>query len=216
MHVDLIEALRCPHPHADGWLVASVDVVVDRRITRGTVACPLCGQEWEVRDGALHLGAAPLQVARGIVSSNEHDDRADALRTAALLDLREAQGVVVLAGEAAHVADALVALTGVQVLAVNPPDGIARAHSRLYVQDALPLGVETLRGARLDAAHASVGWLESTRRAVARGARVIAPASVALPADLTELARDDREWVAEVRVGASGLVPLRRGGDPMA
>jgi hypothetical protein len=94
MHVDLIEALRCPHPHADGWLVASVDVVVDRRITRGTVACPMCGQEWEVRDGALHLGVAPLPVARAIVSSNLHDGRADALRTAALLDLREPQGRV--------------------------------------------------------------------------------------------------------------------------
>jgi hypothetical protein len=216
MHVDLIEALRCPHPHADGWLVASVDVVVDRYITRGTVACPMCGREWAVRDGALHMSGAPLPIVESEASLREHDVRADALRTAALLDLREAHGFVVLAGDASRVADALVALTGAQVLAVNPPDGIARAHARLYVQGALPLGVETLRGARLDAVHANDPWLQSTRRAVARGARVIAPASVAVPADLTELARDDREWVAEVRVGASGLVPLRRGGDPMA
>jgi len=212
MHVDLIESLRCPEPHADGWLVASVDTVVDRRIMRGTVACPVCALEWDIRDGALQLDPSARRVAPASVA----DTRAEALRTAALLDLRDARGVVLLAGDAAHAADALVELTGVLVLAVNPPEGVARAHSRLFVRDALPLGVETLRGARLDARHASPAWVAGALRAVARGGRLIAPASVEVPSGLAELARDDREWVAEVRVAASGLVPLRRGGDPMA
>jgi len=213
MHVDLIESLRCPHPHADGWLVASVDTVTDRRILRGTLGCPTCGLEWEIRDGALSFLARPHREPR---SGLPGDARADALRTAALLDVRDAHGIVLLAGDAAHAADALVELTGVLVLAVNPPEGVARAHSRLYVHDALPLGVETLRGARLDAAHGASSWVTSALRAVARGGRLIAPASIELTADLTELARDEREWVAEVRVAAPGLVPLRRAGDPMA
>ncbi len=213
MHVDLIESLRCPHPHADGWLVASADVVVDRRIVHGTVGCPICGAEWAITEGALHI-IDPSSLGRSALShpiADPGDVRADALRTAALLDMRDATGVVLLAGASAYAADALASLTGVLVLVVNPPAGVARAHSRLYVRDALPFGVGSMRGARLDGAHATDAWLESASRAVLRGGRVIAPVSCSVPPALCELARDAHEWVAEVRVAASGLVPLRRG-----
>lgn len=214
MHVDLIESLRCPHPHADGWLVAHADLVVDRRIIRGSVGCPTCGEQWPIEDGALHL-AAPVP-SIGLHESCESaagigDARADALRTAALLDVRDAAGVVLLAGASALAADALASLTGVMVLVVNPPTGVACAHSRLFVGDAVPFGVGSLRGARLDGAHASDAWLDSVTRAVMRGGRVVAPVSRAVPPALCELARDGHEWVAEVQVAASGLVPLRRG-----
>lgn len=53
-------------------------------------------------------------------------------------------------------------------------------------------------------------------RAVQQGGRMIAPADVPVPDDVRELARDEDEWVGEVRVAASGLVPLRRGGDPLS
>lgn len=214
MHVDLIESLRCPQPHDDGWLVARADVVVDRRISHGSVGCPMCGAEWPIHDGALHVSDAAMVHPAGVSSDpGQHrgDARDEALRTAALLDLHEATGVVLLAGAHAHVADALSALTGVLVLAVNPPAGAARAHSRLYVDNALPFGVGSMRGAQLDGAHASDAWIESASRAVRRGGRVIAPASCTVPPALRELARDAQEWVAEVRVAASGLVPLRRG-----
>ena len=123
---------------------------------------------------------------------------------------------MVLAGECARLADALHAATGVLVLAVNPPDGVAPLHARLFAQAPLPLGVGTMRGAALDDRHADARWIGSAARVVQRGGRLVAPAHAALPDDITELARDEREWVAEVRVAASGLVPLRRGGDPMA
>jgi hypothetical protein len=75
--------------------------------------------------------------------------------------------------------------------------------------------VGTVRGVHLDAAHSDNNWLSSAVRAVARGGRVVAPLHVHVPSDVQELARDDREWVGEVRLAASGLVPLRRSGDPM-
>lgn len=214
MHVDLIEALRCPASHSDGWLVARADVVVDRRIVQGTVGCPTCGAEWPIADGALHFAERPSPVS-ALEGAHTAAPRAEALRTAALLDLRDATGVVLLAGAAASIADALVAMTGVLVLVVNAPPGVALAHSRLVVRDALPLGVGTLRGAHLDVAHADGAWMTSASRAVQRMGRIMAPVECAPPGEvagaLRELARDEREWVAEVQVAASGLVPLRRG-----
>jgi hypothetical protein len=213
MHVDLIESLRCPHPHADGWLVARADVVIDRRIVQGTIGCPTCDAEWPIADGALTFidGNAIRTPEQPTAVSMHHDAEADALRTAALLNLRDAGSVVVLTGAAANVADALVSLTGVRVLAVNPPAGVALSHSRLFVREALPLGVATLRGARLDGTHAHPQWIDSVSRALQRGGRLIAPVSCAIPNSLREIARDQQEWVADVQVAASGLVPLRRG-----
>jgi hypothetical protein len=68
----------------------------------------------------------------------------------------------------------------------------------------------------VDLAHATPAWLDVLVAAITRGGRLVAPAQVPVPLGVEELARDDHEWVAEVRASASGLVPLRRGGDPMA
>jgi uncharacterized protein YbaR (Trm112 family) len=228
MHVDLVEALRCPNGHADGWLVAAADAMVDRRIVRGTIGCPQCGAEWPVVDGALHLTrrAAPTAAQRAVGASSGTDNAepaslpapepADTLRTAALLALTDARGAVLLAGEYARQADAVQRETGVLILTLNPAPGVATAHARLFADSPLPVGVGTFRGVCLDERHSTAPWLASATRVVEQGGRVIASHHAPLPADLRELARDDREWVAEVRVAASGLVPLRRGGDPMA
>jgi uncharacterized protein YbaR (Trm112 family) len=213
MHVDLVESLRCPNAHEDGWLVASAHRVVDRRIVEGVIGCPMCGAEWPVRDGVLSLtgerdepppSAGPVTVAG--------DPAEQALRLAALLDLRDARGAIVLTGAAAALSHHLASLTGVLVLAVNPPAHVAHAPSRLLVGGQLPLGVGTMRGVVLDAAHATPEWLASAVRALERSGRLVAPARVAVPAEVEELARDAAEWVGEVRVAASGLVPLRRSG----
>ncbi len=220
MHVDLIESLRCPRRHEDGWLVAATDEVIDRQIVRGTLGCPICGGEWRIQAGELDFGQVAFAVhetagtdtgaAHELASAESH-----AMRLAALLDLRDANGFVVLTGESALVADTLHSLTGVRVLAVNASRGAATRHSRLRVANALPLGVGTARGVVLDSMHGDSDWLDSAVRAVARGGRVVAPTHVHVPSDVEELARDEREWVGAVRVAASGLVPLRRGGDPM-
>lgn len=241
MHVDLVESLRCPAAHAEGWLVAAADRVVARRIMDGTLGCPQCGGEWRIADGELLLAAtegatdateravaaevpeampdagdAPVAPAARSVGRRPAGTRTDALRTAALLDLRESHAVVLLAGEAAREAEPLAALTSALVLAVNAPPGAATGQSRVRTTRPLRLGVASLHGAHLDADHTSPAWLRAVVPAVRRGGRLIAPARVPLPDGLRELARDEHEWVAEVQVAASGLVPLRRGGDPLA
>lgn len=272
MHIDLIEALRCPSPHAEGWLVAAAEHTESRRIVRGTLGCPVCRREWRIEEGVLWFDAndraapasdraspASSPHAREGHASEVHDPEAgddevrdpeagdpeardpeagddeardpeardpeaghpdaresEALRTAALLDLREPHGHVLLAGDAARVSDALHVSTAVSVLAVNVTSAIGAGHSVIHTATPLRLGVGTLRGARVDLAHATPGWLDVLVAAITRGGRLAAPAQVPVPVGVEELARDDREWVAEVRAAASGLVPLRRGGDPMA
>ncbi len=218
MHVDLVEALRCPRPHDDGWLVVSADEIVDRRIVHGLIGCPQCGTDWPVVHGEVRFGgpagsaddANDVADADAVPATTNADDGTAVLRLAALLDLRDAQGAVLLAGELARMADALTALTGVLVIAVNAPRGVAARHSRLRVAGAFPLGVGTLRGAALDTAHAGPRWMTGAVQAVRREGRIVAPVSTSVPAEVEELARDAWEWVGAVRIAASGLVPLRR------
>lgn len=217
MHVDLVESLRCPRPHEDGWLVASADTVVERRIIRGVIGCPQCAEEWPVVDGALRMRGESAPVVEQTSTTCDSSTLAEpGQRLAAQLDLIDGRGAIVLAGEYARLADTVQQLTGVIVLAVNPPPDVADAHSRLFVDAALPLGVGSVRAIALDAAHVVGDWPTSAVRAVERGGRLVAPAKVRLPGNVTELARDGVEWVGEVRVAASGLVPLRRSGDPLA
>jgi hypothetical protein len=234
MHLDLIESLRCPNAHDDGWLVAIPDVVRERVMWSGEIGCPQCATTWRVHEGVLVLDFASETTAAGAASSRVpgatlRDSgspatascapgslESEALRTAALLDLRTPGGAVLLAGSQAHHAAALAALVpDVLVLTLNAPPDASNVHGHLRAEPPLPLGVGTLRGARLDGTHADAVWLPGVLRALARGARVIAPVAAAQPPETRELARDEREWVAEVSVAASGLVPLRRGGDPM-
>jgi uncharacterized protein YbaR (Trm112 family) len=277
MHIDLIETLRCPSPHAEGWLVAAAEYTESRRIVRGTLGCPVCQREWRIEGGVLWFDgderAAPTShvallatspqapeghaieagdadagdaeagdaeagdaeagdaeagdaeagdaevgdAEAGKAAVGDPDARvSEALRTAALLDLREPHGHVLLAGDAARVSDALHVSTAVSVLAVNATSAIGAGHSVVHTLTPLRLGVGTLRGARVDLAHATPAWLDVLVAAITRGGRLVAPAQVPVPLGVEELARDDHEWVAEVRASASGLVPLRRGGDPMA
>jgi hypothetical protein len=221
MHLDLVESLRCPNAHEDGWLVAIPDVVRDRVIWTGDIGCPTCETSWRVHDGVLTLvrGGASLVASPSVSadrSGEEVDAGAEAMRTAALLNLVSPGGVVLLAGAHTQYATALAALVpDVLVLMLNAPTNLPALHGHLCAEAPLPLGVGTLRGARVDHAHASSAWLASVHRALARDARLIAPTRAALPDGTRELARDEHEWVAEVGVAASGLVPLRRGGDPL-
>ena len=48
------------------------------------------------------------------------------------------------------------------------------------------------------------------RRTVAPTGRLLAPAEAPVPPDLTELARDPRQWLAERGTVASAPVPLAR------
>ena len=49
MFVEIIDLLRCPNAHAESWLVAAAARTVGRHIVEGTLGCPVCEAEMEMR-----------------------------------------------------------------------------------------------------------------------------------------------------------------------
>lgn len=202
MFVELLESLRCPREHEAAPLVASATRTEHRHILEGVLGCPVCRAEFPVRDGILRLGEAPPAPA-------EPASMEVAMRIAAFLELSDASGFALLCGSWGGQASTLAQLTETPVVLVNPPAGIRDGAAVIITPDRLPLAPGAARGAALDAGQPRA-LVESALDAVRDGGRVIGPAVMPVPAGLTEIARDDRHWLAE-RVAASPPVsPLIR------
>ncbi|MCC6772093.1 MAG: hypothetical protein IT360_12860 [Gemmatimonadaceae bacterium] len=220
MHIELVDSLRCPHPHEDTWLVASVTRFDGRDIVQGMLGCPVCRRQYVVQEGEVDFTAArdPRPAVRRDADEREAAppgpiDHDELLRARAVLALGEAGGIVMLGGTHAQLAAALADEAQVAPLLLNPPDWArdgGRFPSALRVDDVLPLAGGVLRAAWLDAATATSPLLAATVRALRPGGRLVAPARCALPAGATELARDGHEWVAESTAVSSAPVSLRR------
>jgi hypothetical protein len=206
---DLLDALRCPTPHEESWLVAVVTRADGRLLWEADLACPVCASEFTVRSGVASFGGVP-QPSSGAVP--------DAERLAALLGVLDGERPVLLTGAYARAGTALAALTTAPQLWLDAPtDALTEAstdagarRSPLVGCSRLPLGVDTLAAAAVDAAHATPDMLASIVRALGQGARLVAPVTTPLPPGVRELARDAAEWVAETTTRASGLIELRR------
>lgn len=204
MFRDVLDALRCPRAHEESWLVAVVHRADGPNLLEADLACPVCGAEFHIAEGVARFdeigpmayGAAP-----------------EALRVAAQLGVTEGILPVLLTGRYAAAGASLADLVPVPQVWINAGADAALPSvpvSAIEVRGGVPLGVATLAGAAIDHAHAEPAMLDAIVRAVRLGGRVVAPTTVPLPAGVRELARDDREWVAEVTTRASGLVELRR------
>jgi hypothetical protein len=194
--------------HEDSWLVASADELVARHIVRGELGCPVCEARYLVRDGVADFTAA---VAQAVTPRAGVSTEGMAVRAAALLGLQESGGIVVLAGEWSAAANEMLEMTeDVQLLAFDFPRALRSggALSLALIGDVLPLAAGSVRGIALDAAHATPSLLAGAERALAPGARLIAPASARLPASLRELARDDQHWVATAAAPSNVSAPV--------
>jgi len=205
MFVELLEKLRCPNEHEPSALIAAASRTVDRHIIEGTLGCPVCHAEFAIRKGALELGGSSITpvLAYGALS----DERM--VRTGALLGLDERGGIYVLDFISAHFTAGLcdisphsrfVALSG--DAQIDGASGVITGHG-----DAIPLADECARGIVLD--RATPELLRSAVRVLAPGGRLVAPADAPVPNGVTELARDERQWVAE-RDAVPALAELRR------
>jgi hypothetical protein len=212
MFIELVDQLRCAREHEDSWLVASVERADARDIVDGTLGCPVCGTRYPIARGVADLrvpeARAPFAGARAAALPDEEA----VLRVAAMLDLVERGGFVVLVGAWATLARSLVRLIdGVHVLAVNAPDEEREENvSHLRVAGPLPLGEASARGAALDLPHAGAADVDRAGVILRASGRLVAPASAPVPDSCTELARDTDWWVAERTPGLSGPVKLRR------
>lgn len=214
MFIELVESLRCPRPHEFSWLVASTLEMAGRDIRRGLLGCPSCSARYPIRDGVVDFqtrdGTTPLPDSTPLAEPG--GDTELAMRVAALLDLTGPGGFIVLAGDWAHAAPALRALVeGVEVLALNTTVALVSGNgiSLARTDGSIPIRPGAARGIALDNRHAT--QVDGAARALRQFGRLVAPVTASLPADLEELARDGRDWVATKRVETSDAVPLRRG-----
>ena len=217
MYLELIDALRCPVPHEESPLIAAISRRADRDIVSGALGCPVCRAEYAIQNGvAIFAEEAVPTSARS--AGPEESAEETALRCAAMLDLHDPGGIVLLAGAWGLGAAALLEMTRVLVLLVDPPQGLQLGNglAALRIGDALPLARGAVRGIALDDARSTPALLASAGRALKSGGRLVASARAALPTGLVERARDDRCWVADAAGPASAPVQLSRSRDPAA
>jgi uncharacterized protein YbaR (Trm112 family) len=196
MFIELADILRCPNPHEETWLVLATSGMDGRNVVHGQLGCPVCHAEFPIESGVARFDRGNRRRTRFYPA-----DADEAVRLAALLDLTDARGYVILAGETSNHAPALRELTDVQVLLVDPPAEIEMGAGLSGLttdrsSPSIPLAGASARAIALDAAASSdqlAGWL----RVAAPGARILAPVAVPMPNGLSELARDERHWLAE-------------------
>jgi uncharacterized protein YbaR (Trm112 family) len=214
MFIELIDILRCPREHDDAWLVASIGERDDRDIVSGTLGCPVCRAEYPIIDRVAVFGrGSPLRAPAQAVGDESDDDAA--VRCAALLDLYDPGGVVVLAGSWVRAARPLLDLSPVSVLVVDPPPALkldARI-SGIAIGDVLPLARGSARGIAIGVPEVTDALVASAAAALRPHGRLLAPVEAAVPAGIVERARDGRHWLGETEP-RSAPVPLgvrRRG-----
>ncbi len=185
-------------------------------MVEGVLGCPVCQMEHDVRRGVLHWSAASGASAGAASASappaaSTADTSEDAVtRIGALLGFGESTAPFVLTGPSAAAAVGLLGLVDAVLVLLDPPDDAAAAFATVIRGAArVPLAARSARGVLLDGDWAVADRALAAVDALADGGRLVAPVSVPLPAGVRELARDDRQWVAE-RVGGAVPIPLRR------
>jgi hypothetical protein len=173
--------------------------MVGRHIMEGQLGCPVCEAVYPIAGGAVLFAPAPAPAPRG---TTEPDD---ILRTAALLDLADPGGVVVLVGAWSAYARPLADVVDAHLLAIDPTAPTEGA-SIIHAGGAMPLAAGSVRAVATNNPEAVV-------RALRPGGRLLAPVTASVPAGVTELARDERHWVGvTATAGVSAPVNLGRRG----
>lgn len=213
MHSELVDTLRCLSVHEESWLVAAADETEGRHIMRGLLGCPVCHARYPIAHGIADFsGGARVPVVLDDEDTRPAEDAA--IRLAAMLDLTDSSGYVILVGSWARLGAALREVVPVMVLAVNPhPDAeMGDGVSGVATLDRIPVAASSARAIAFDAPD-SVGAepldLAAALGAVRPGGRVVATTAVEVPDDVAVVARDAEHWVA-TRTSGAPLIRLVR------
>ena len=214
MYIELVDALRCPRPHAPTWMVAAATETRARCLIRGILGCPICEAEFTLEHGVVRFDEAPDVDGAGTrgVAPPGVDVGEQTMRLAAFLDLTTAGGIIAVGGEWDTALDGLLEFTDLRALVLEPIAGWRPREPFGAVRGGgVPVAAGALRGVALDAGTAEPSRLEAAVRALAPRGRLVGPVDVPLPDGVRELARDERHWVAERDAGVvSEIVSLRR------
>jgi len=201
LFIELTEILRCPRAHAESYLVCVPITMDGRDVARGVVGCPVCHAEFPIVDRVAFFDApADAPPAATPVAAPEYD----AAALEAFLGLEGRGGYVVVVGRAARHAAALARrMEGVQVVAVNPPAGVAASGSFSVVRAAgsLPIKTQHVRGVALGRDAVTAPWLAEASRVLLPGLHLVAEDEAAAPPRVDVLARAGGVLVAEKRAG---------------
>lgn len=207
MFIPLVDVLRCPVPHEETWLVASIERAESRDIREGTLGCPKCLAEYAVREGVVMFSET---VARGAFAAPRENE---ATRLAAVLDLTDPRMTALLHGAWGAHAPLMGGVSPAQLLLVNPPEGVVSGDGiSIVLADRAPLAQRSVDAVAIGA-DASEPMIASLLLALRGGKRVLAPASVAVPEGVRELARDADVWVGELQsatLTSAPIMPTRR------
>ncbi|MEO8564491.1 MAG: hypothetical protein ABI601_20625 [bacterium] len=211
MFIELVDALRCPRPHEESWLVLSALEIDARHVRHGTLGCPVCSAEYPIVDGVADFrGDAERDVTPALTTTT----LVPADHLAAMMNLADAQGFAVLVGGWGQRADELVEMGDVPpLMLIDPPRGVEMRAGLSGVRcgTELPLAAGAARAVAVDTI--SIERIRSAARATRVGGRVVAPAEASLPDGVRELARDERVWVGsrEAMPSVPIMLHVRRG-----
>ncbi len=205
MHIELTEMLRCPEPHAEGYVVLSTGEMLGRMVRSGIAGCSICHREYVIKDGVVDFGGGMGTGDRTMVAPFPipHSPIPDPATLQALLDLSGPGGYVVLIGTAARHATGLAALMGgVHFIGVNAPPDVEELPvlSLVRAAAAIPLRQTIARGVVVGADVARAPWLVEARRVLLPGRRwVVESEAVELPEGISKLAAGQGLSVGEKR-----------------
>ena len=207
----MIDLLRCVNEHEETWLVASFSEVTNRIVMEGTLGCPICSAQYEIKKGVVDFTGGRSLAERDDDRARVNHRREElATRAGAYLDATEAGVTIVLGGLWAYAAEQLAQMADSRIIALNAPDEVKESErvGLVRIADRIPLAVSSVQGVALDAwfLRASIG--EAVRVTRAAG-RIVGPTSFAPPGDLVVLAHDDNYWVAEKM---PEMISLKRAG----
>ena len=214
MHSEFVDTLRCLSIHEESWLVVAADETEGRHVMRGLLGCPVCHARYPIERGVADFtNGTRLPVA--LEGDTPTADASAALKLAAMLDLTDPSGYVILVGEWARLGAALRDIVPIPVLAVNPPPDVAMGDgvSGVTTLDRIPVTASSARAiafAPPTLTDADALELPSALGAVRPGGRVVAGSAVSLPDDVALVERDAEHWVA-TRTSGAPLIRLVRG-----
>jgi len=205
MFIELLDGLRCVEDHPQIPLVAAILQRDERFVVRGVLGCPACRREYQLEDGA-----AWFRDRNGDVEAQQSLPRDDegAMRIGAFLAAADG-ATIALVGDWARYAIELSELVGLRAYAVNPQEPIGESErvGTLYSDNRLPFTDGSLRGVAIDDSDWSADQLRVAVRSLSAGGRMVAPATLPVPGEMEEIARDDLWWIGEKR---GPLVALHR------
>ena len=180
-------------------MVAAFNKMDGRFVVDGRLGCPICSQNYEIRDGIadLRVELHELHSARHPEAEAEADDDA-ALRAAALLGLSSPGSLVLLVGAAAGLGERIGEMTEARVMAINPVDRIAETEriASIRADDRFPFAPVSVDAIMLDDS-ASETLAGDAARVLRQGGRLVGPSTLRVDGQFRELARDERNVVAE-------------------